>query len=318
MFKYRLRQHLIACGPVIPQTRRWTVANSLVLVTLIRLIGKIPLRLLHACGVVVGWVVYWLSPGYARRINNNLAISALCPDADSYRRLLRSVIAQGGRTLLELPAVWFRDDEALVRLVADCRGWDAVASLRAQGRSIIFLSPHMGCFEIAARYVSTKFPLTVMYRPQRSSWVDDLMASGRSHRQLRLAPTSFKGVRMLFQALRRGESIGLLPDHAPGIGEGEWADFFGKPAFTMTLPRRLQQASGAALMVTFGERLPGGKGYRLHFEPLPEHDFDEGKLNDAIESLVRRFPDQYFWNYNRYKKMSSRRQRRTDVSLKLP
>ena len=90
------------------------------LVTLIRLIGKIPLRLLHACGVVVGWVVYWLSPGYARRINNNLAISALCPDADSYRRLLRSVIAQGGRTLLELPAVWFRDDEALVRLVADC------------------------------------------------------------------------------------------------------------------------------------------------------------------------------------------------------
>lgn len=278
------------------------------LVIFIRLIGKIPLRLLHACGVLVGWLVYGLSPGYARRINANLAISRICPDAASYRRLSHAVIAQGGRTLLELPAVWFREDEALVRLVADCRGWDTVESLHRQGRSIIFLSPHMGCFEIAARYVSTKFPLTVMYRPQRSPWLDGLMASGRTHRQLQLAPTSFKGVRMLFQALRRSESIGLLPDHAPGIGEGAWADFFGKPAFTMTLPRRLQQASGAAFIMTFGERLAGGEGFRLHFEALPEHDFDEAKLNHAIENLVRRFPDQYHWNYNRYKKMS-RRQR---------
>ena len=281
------------------------------LLFLIRLIGKIPLRWLHGCGVVVGWLVYWLSPGYARRINYNLSTSRLCPDAASYSRLLRAVITQGGRTLLELPAVWFSDDESLARLVADCRGWDSVASLHAQGRSIIFLSPHMGCFEIAARYVSTKFPLTVMYRPPRSPWLDGLMSSGRTRRQLRLAPTSFKGVRMLSQALRRGESIGLLPDHAPGIGEGVWADFFGKAAFTMTLPRRLQQASGAALMITFGERLPCGKGFRLHFEPLPECDFNEAKLNEAIENLVRRFPDQYFWNYNRYKKMLSRRPRRT-------
>jgi KDO2-lipid IV(A) lauroyltransferase len=275
----------------------------------VRLIGQIPLRLLHAYGVFVGWVYYCLSPAYARRMHDNLAISRLCPDSDSHRQLLHSVIAQNGRALMELPAIWFEDDEGVERLVVDCRGWDSVASLRAQGRSIIFLSPHMGCFEIAARYVSTKFPLTVMYRPQRAQWVDGLMASGRSHRQLKLAPTSLKGVRMLYQALRRGESIGLLPDHAPGIGEGVWADFFGKPAFTMTLPRRLQKASDAALMVTFGERLPGGKGFRLHFEPLPEKDFDEIKLNGAIESLVRRFPDQYFWQYNRYKKMAKRQRR---------
>ena len=279
------------------------------LITLLRLIGKIPLRLLHAQGVVVGWLVYWFAPGYARRINNNLTISRLCRDTASYRSLRHAVVGQGGRALMELPVVWFRDDEALVELVADCRGWETVAALHGAGRSIIFLSPHMGCFEIAARYVSTKFPLTVMYRPQRSPWLDELMASGRTHRQLRLAPTGFKGVRLLAQALRRGESIGLLPDHAPGLGEGVWAEFFGKPAFTMTLPRRLQAASGAALIMTFGERLPQGKGFRLHFEALAEQGFDERMLNRAIEDLVRRFPDQYYWNYNRYKKMS-RRQRR--------
>jgi KDO2-lipid IV(A) lauroyltransferase len=208
--------------------------------------------------------------------------------------------------LMELPVVWCRDDKGLDRLVADCRGWEAVEALRAEGRSIIFLTPHMGCFEITARYGGSKFPLTVLYRPQRSSWLNDLMVRGRTHQQLRLAPTSVTGVRMLSRALRRGESVGLLPDHAPGLGEGVWADFFGRPAFTMTLPRRLQQTTGAALVLAFAERLPKGKGFRLHFEALPEEDFDEAKLNRAVENLVRRFPDQYYWNYNRYKRMSRR------------
>jgi KDO2-lipid IV(A) lauroyltransferase len=100
-----------------------------------------------------------------------------------------------------------------------------------------------------------------------------------------------------------------LPDHAPGLGEGVWANFFGKPAFTMTLPRKLQRASGAALMITFGERLPCGRGFRLHFEALSENEFDETKLNLAIENLVRRFPEQYHWNFKRYKRVSSRRRR---------
>ncbi len=272
------------------------------LLSFLRLTSRIPLQWLHAYGVAVGWLVYWFSSGYARRMQSNLAISGLGGDAQSYRKLLHAVIAQDGRALMELPAVWFRDEKAFTRLVVELRGWDKVESLHRQGQSIIFLSPHMGCFEIAARYVATQFPLAVMYRPQRSKRLDELMLSGRTYRQMPLAPTSFKGVKMLCQALRRGESIGLLPDHAPGIGEGVWADFFGKPAFTATLPRKLQQLSGAAFMLTFGERLPGGKGFRLHFEPLAADDFDETKLNLAIENLVRRYPDQYYWNYNRYKK----------------
>ena len=284
------------------------------LLALIRVLSRVPLCWLHGWGTVVGWCVYWLSSGYAKRMKSNLTMSGVCADSASYRRLLRAAIVQNGQALLELPAVWFRDDEAAGRLVVECRGWDFVEAVRRQGQSIIFLSPHMGCFEIAARYVATRFPLTVMYRPQRAEWLNSLMESGRTNRQIELAPTNFKGIRMLAKALRRGESVGLLPDHAPGIGEGVWANFFGKPAFTMTLPRKLQRASGAAFMMTFGERLPGGKGFRLHFEPLSAREFDEEKLNQAIESLVRRYPEQYYWNYNRYKKMSSRRQRGTYAS----
>jgi len=280
-----------------------------VLVALLRLLSKLPLRCMHRWGVIVGWCIFGISPRYARRIKNNLMASGICQNAQSCRQLLHKAVVQNGKALMELPAVWFRDDAAATRLVVECKGWDCVEAVRRQAQSIIFLSPHMGCFEIAARYVATHFPLTVMYRPQRARWLDSLMERGRTNKQIQLAPTSFKGVRMLYRALRRGESVGLLPDHAPGIGEGVWADFFGKPAFTMTLPRKLQQASGAAFIVAFGERLPDGKGFRLHFEPLSTQEFDEAKLNQAIEDLVRRYPDQYYWNYNRYKKMSWRRPR---------
>jgi KDO2-lipid IV(A) lauroyltransferase len=278
----------------------------LVLPLLLRVLSRVPLGWLHAVGSVLGWCIYWFSPRYAQRMKTNLSTSGIARDPSSSRRLLHAAIAQNGKALTELPVVWFRDDDAAARLVIECRGWERIDSLRREGRSIIFLSPHMGCFEIAARYVAGHFPLTVMYRPQRAAWLDSLMESGRTNKQLELAPTNFKGVRMLSKALRRGESIGLLPDHAPGLGEGVWANFFGTPAFTMTLPRKLQRASGAALMITFGERLPRGKGFRLHFEPLREHDFNEEKLNLAIEDLVRRFPEQYYWNYNRYKGMSRR------------
>lgn len=274
-------------------------------------LSRVPLRWLHACGTVVGWLIYWISSGYAKRMQSNLALSEICQDADCYRKLLRAAIVQNGQALMELPAVWFKDDDEVGRIVRDCQGWDLVESLRRQGRSIIFLSPHMGCFEVAARYVAAHFPLTVMYRPQKTVWLDSLMKSGRSKNQLQLAPTSLKGVRMLYRALRQGESVGLLPDHAPRIGEGVWADFFGKPAFTMTLPRKLQRMSGAAFLLTFAERLPRGKGFRLHFEKVSSDDFDEAKLNRAIESLVRRYPSQYYWNYNRYKNVVSRRLRGT-------
>ena len=64
----------------------------------------------------------------------------------------------------------------------------------------------------------------------------------------------------------KGGAVGLLPDQAPGVGEGVWADFFGRPAYTMTLVVRLQRATGAAVIMVFAERLPGGRGYHLHLE----------------------------------------------------
>ena len=101
----------------------------------------------------------------------------------------------------------------------------------------------------------------------------------------------------------RGEAIGLLPDQVPGQGEGEWADFFGRPAYTMTLVGRLAESSGAAVLMAYAERLPDGAGYVISITPL---EFVPGlpvtrQINAALEKVVRARPTQYLWSYNRYK-----------------
>jgi KDO2-lipid IV(A) lauroyltransferase len=105
----------------------------------------------------------------------------------------------------------------------------------------------------------------------------------------------------LIKALRRGEAIGILPDQAPGVGEGEWANFFGRPAYTMTLVSRLQASTGAAVVMAFAERLPGGAGYSLHLERVTADPLTPVALNRAVERVVSRCPGQYLWGYNRYK-----------------
>ncbi len=270
------------------------------LVRLLRLLARLPLEWLHVAGAAVGWLVYWLSPTYAARLKENLYASGVCDSSAACRVLLRDSIAEAGKGLTEIIAVWFGADDKISRLVA-CDEWSVVEQAQRKGRGIIFLTPHLGCFEISALYGAQRLPITVMYRPPKLKWLEPLMISGRQRWRANIAPANLKGVRMLYKALQRGEAVGLLPDQAPGVGEGAWADFFGRPAYTMTLVARLQKAMGAAVVMAFAERLPRGRGYDLHLQSIPPEGLDEAALNRAIEALVRRRPAQYLWGYNRYK-----------------
>lgn len=267
---------------------------------LLRTVARLPLAWLHRAGAGLGWLIHRLSPGYARRLEENLRASRVWSDEADYRRLLHASIAEAGKGLLEIVKIWFAPADAVSALVA-CKTWAVVEQAQAEGRGLIFLTPHLGCFEVSAFYGAQRLPLTVLYRPPRLAWLEPVMLAGRSRGQARLAPATLRGVRTLYKALLAGEAVGLLPDQAPGAGEGTWASFFGRPAYTMTLVARLQQATGAALVLAFAERLPGGAGYALHLERVPAAGFDERALNRAVERLVRRRPEQYLWSYNRYK-----------------
>jgi KDO2-lipid IV(A) lauroyltransferase len=162
----------------------------------------------------------------------------------------------------------------------------------------------MGCFEITAQYAARRMPITVLYRPPKLGWLEPLMREGRSRPNVRLAPASVSGVREVFRALKRAEAVGFLPDQVPGRGEGEWAEFFGRPAYTMTLAARLAEREGVACFLAYGRRLERGRGYAIVLRPFPqklEGETATRRLNRALEALVRECPGQYLWSYNRYK-----------------
>jgi Kdo2-lipid IVA lauroyltransferase/acyltransferase len=215
-----------------------------------------------------------------------------------------AAIAAAGKSILELPVIWFRPLARTLALVRETRGMEHVEQARAHGHGIIFLTPHLGCFELLSFWLAQAHPITVLYRPPRLGWLEPLMVAGRMRGAVQLAPTNLAGVRRLLKALRAREAIGLLPDQVPSFGEGEWIDFFGRSAYTMILPNRLQQVSDAVVVIVFAERLPRGKGYRVNALPLERLNQAPSLMhavNQAIEDVVRTCPSQYLWAYNRYK-----------------
>ena len=267
-----------------------------------RLLARASLATLHRLGTLLGWLTWLASPTYRRHLRENMALAL---GADSARRVRNAAIVNAGRTSLELPRLWLHPLEETVRLVREVRGWDYVEAAQAAGKGILFLTPHLGCFEVTAQYYSHRAPISVLYRPPKQAWLQTMIEEGRARPQLYLAPADLSGVRTLIKALRRGEAVGMLPDQAPRRGEGRWIDFFGRPAYTMTLAGKLSE-SGAAVVLAWGERLPDGAGFRLHFMP-PEHPV-EGSVEERaacisreMERLILKCPEQYLWGYNRYK-----------------
>lgn len=275
-----------------------------------RLLSRLPLGANHAIGALVGRLVYALSPRYRRRILDNVTHSGLFPDPRAVRRFAHANAGEIGKGATELAWALFRPEDAAAE-VRRREGWEHVERLRQAGKPIIFVTPHLGAYDVAGRYLWANLPILAMYRPHKIFWIDQLLREGRNRGAApdgtNVAPATMAGVRMVLKHLRRGGCSVLLPDQVPGQGEGEWADFFGRPAYTMTLVGRLQEASGAAVLFCYAERLPRGAGFTLHIEPLEqplsaERPAAARQVNAMVEKLVRACPRQYLWGYNRYKR----------------
>jgi Kdo2-lipid IVA lauroyltransferase/acyltransferase len=267
-----------------------------------RLLSLLPLRLLHALGAALGSVAYWLAPRSRTLTQEHLAQAKLPLSA-------HAALRENGRAVTELAWVWFRP-AAQVFARVQVHGHAHVDAALAHGKGMIILTPHMGCFELVAQVLAANAPITALYRPPRQAWLKPLVEDTRARHNLHLAPADGKGVRMMLKALKRGETIGLLPDQVPGVtekgGEGVWAQWFGRAAYTMTLPAKLALATGAPIVLALALRRPKGAGFDVHFSPFTgvlsgDEAADATCINQAIEALVGQAPAQYWWSYNRYK-----------------
>jgi len=241
-------------------------------------------------------------PQSKRLIINNLKQSHLFNDELSLKQAVRLNIIESGKSILETFAIWQKSEQEVLTLIQQTQGWSDVDTAVQAGKGVIFLTPHLGCFEITSIYYGSLHPITVLFRAPKMKWILPFIEKGRTRTGVTLAEANTSGVRKLMQALKKGEAIGILPDQIPSAGEGEWAPFFGKSAYTMTLASKLANKTGAAVIIVFGERLPKGKGFIVHCKRLEDGAIaTPALLNKAIEQQIQQHPTQYLWNYPRYK-----------------
>jgi len=276
--------------------------NKLLLKLVIFLVSLIPLFFIQLIGVLIGHLFNFLNLRSRDILVDNLTNSNVYSNKSDLKRAINTNIGETGKTILEAFAIWTSKEKRILGWIKEVKGLDAIEKAQKNKKGIIFLTPHLGCYEITSIYYGSKFPLSVLYRPPRQKWLINLIKKGRQKGFQTLAPTDKSGVKKILNALKKNEAIGILPDQAANKGEGEWVDFFGRPAYTMVLVSKLVKKTGANVIMTFGERLGNGKGFKVHFETIdPDAVSTPSKLNKLLEREIRKAPTQYLWNYDKHK-----------------
>ena len=272
---------------------------------LVQLVARLPLPVLHRLGHAVGWAfIHW--PNRQRRnalINLRLCFPHL--EIPELIRLRDRNLVEFGKTYMEIGYLWQRPLDQVHALVREVRGAEFLQ--RPPGRGLIVLSPHLGAWELAGLHLARQGPTAIFYKPQR--YLDDLILAARRRCGAQLAPITARGIRVLVQALERGDYVGVLPDQEPKEDKGAvFAPLFGIPAYTMLLVNRLARRTGAPVIFMFAQRLPDVGGFRMHCIPAPEgiDSADDrvaaSALNRGIAQCVGICPEQYVWPYKRFRR----------------
>jgi KDO2-lipid IV(A) lauroyltransferase len=274
--------------------------RKLLLKLCLNTIALLPLALVQVIGAFLGMLAYVGSKQYR---------SLFRPQYESVIRarglqfkLWTAVLASG---MLFSDSLWIWRNPKKALAITAVHNWNIVQDAMSEGKGMIILCPHLGGFEIIPRYLAQHFPATIMYRPSRQEWLNEVVEEGRAYPNMHFVPTNINGVRQMTRALSKGEAIAILPDQVPSGGDGIWANFFGRPAYTTTLPIRLANRHNTPAVMFTARRSVLGRGWTIDAKRLDSFSDDPNiavkELNTAIENAVLVAPEQFIWSYNRYK-----------------
>ncbi|CAB9539593.1 Lipid A biosynthesis lauroyl acyltransferase (EC [Bathymodiolus brooksi thiotrophic gill symbiont] len=262
-----------------------------------------PLRLNHFIGKGMGRLLYLTNNRSKSVVSKNIDICF--PDLDERQQqdLIKKSLIETGKSLSESGFIWFNSFEHSARHVVKMKGEQHFKT----EQSIILLAPHFGCWEVVLRVASLYRTTTCMYKELSNKKQNALLLSVREQQNLFMVTANNKGVLKLQRALKNDQLVIILPDQYPGEEKGVLAPFFGQNIRTMTLLVKLARKNNAKVLLTWATRLDKGRGYELNIEPVDVLSKsgvlaeDVAKMNQVIENLVKTKPEQYLWNYKRFK-----------------
>jgi len=269
---------------------------------ILRFFSSLPLAVLQIAGACIGLLIYLCSPRYRRCLYKNHQSAA---NYSGFKPTPWRVAAESGMMFADTLWIW-RHPKSSINKVA-IENLNEVIELSKNGKGLIVLAPHLGGFEIVPRIFAEHTRATVMYRPARKRWVNELMLKSRKHSEIEFVEANIGGVRQIKRALVKGQVVGLLADQVPSVGDGVWAKFFNQYAYTTSFPIKLARQTNVAVLFVGAERLGLGKGWliksRLRTEAFPDSLVDAcTEMNHYFEEMILSKPHQYMWSYNRYKR----------------
>ena len=263
----------------------------------------LPLRLNHFIGAIIGRYLYFMNSDSKKVVSKNIQTCFPNLNETEQQNLVKRSLIETGKGLSESGFIWFNSFKNNATYITKTTG---MAHLKSDS-PVILLVPHFGCWEITGRVLSLTKPVTFLYKPLRKSEQEECLISKRQQDNLSMATADKKGVIRLQRALVKGDLIGILPDQDPGEEGSILAPFFNHDARTMTLLAKLVRKNNAKVLLTWATRLEKGKGYELNLKPVNilsdsgELKDDVALMNQVIEGLVRTKPEQYLWNYKRFR-----------------
>jgi KDO2-lipid IV(A) lauroyltransferase len=273
----------------------------------LRAFGMLPLSVLYAFGGGLGRILWWRE--HAReRVHTEVNMRIVHPelDAAARTRLVRACLAETGRAVAEMAAVWGRGARHALQLVREVEGAELFDAALQSGNGLIVAAPHLGCWELLNYWLCARTELAILYAPPRNRVWEAMLVRARGDLEPEQVRADGAGVRRLYKRLAGGGVVGILPDQQPKRGEGQFAPFFGLDANTMVLLPRIAERTGATVLFAFAERLAAGAGYRIRILPAPDGIADADlrvactALNRGVEQCVELAFPQYQWVYKRW------------------
>jgi KDO2-lipid IV(A) lauroyltransferase len=291
--------------------------KSRLYIVALHFLACLPLGLTRRLGRILGQLCWLTKSRMATTTLTNLALCFPRMSEQERKQLARQSLQQTLQTITEAGMAWLWPAERTLGCIQHVEGLALLQQAHAQGKGVIVLGPHLGNWEILGLYLNTLDlgQTWQLYQAPDDAALAALLLQARSRTGANMVATDTRGVALLLHALRRGEIAGILPDQVPPASGGEFAPFYGIPALTQILASRLQQKTGARIIFGYTRRIGGSTpGFQIVFrapDPLiyAEHMPDAlAAQNRSVESLITEAPDQYQWEYKRFKRQPEGRQ----------
>jgi len=268
------------------------------------LMAYLPLRFHYRFAHVIAFVFRVIPNRFTRQTRQNIALCLPELDASEQDRLYRQVLIQTAYMFTELAAVWHWPVEKIFPRITSI---DICEEFQQTNRGRIVLAPHLGSWETLGIWLGQHCDAIILYKRLKDKGLDDYICRARGRSGGTPVPTRKRGLRKLLIGLREKNTLMILPDQKPGAGKARIrAEFFGVSAPTTTLVRNLSgKVDCDVYIATMCRSSPPGE-FSLIIRSLDRERLTGDEIasaqymNDEIEQLVRKFPQQYHWSYRRF------------------